>query len=147
FRARSGNAVCRFGYRARIDGTSDGGDTVGLAEKWDVHSSPANGGLDYHLVRLARKVGDEPVGSFVNAPKRLWLSRSVNEVSVGQSLYVLQHPKGDTIKTAEGGLVRRDQAWIEYNVNTDKGSSGSPVLNNLWQPIALHSRSGTGEVN
>jgi V8-like Glu-specific endopeptidase len=38
-------------------------------------------------------------------------------------------------------------AWVDYEVDTEPGSSGSPVFNNKWELVALHSRAGTGQFN
>ena len=32
-------------------------------------------------------------------------------------------------------------------MDTEEGSSGSPVFNNKWELVALHSRAGKGAVN
>jgi V8-like Glu-specific endopeptidase len=137
---------CRFDYRTRTNNTPDTGRLVGLADQWLVSSSAVDG-LDYALLRLAEKVGETPQGTFVDAPPRCWVAVSANAATIHQSLYILQHPKGETVKFAEGGLKRRDGAWLEYEVDTDEGSSGSPVFNNRWELVGLHSRAGQGEVN
>jgi V8-like Glu-specific endopeptidase len=36
---------------------------------------------------------------------------------------------------------------VDYEVDTEPGSSGSPVFNNRWELVALHSRAGTGQFN
>jgi V8-like Glu-specific endopeptidase len=48
---------------------------------------------------------------------------------------------------ANGGVKGRSDAWVEYEVDTEPGSSGSPVFNNQWELVALHSRAGTGQFN
>jgi endonuclease G len=48
---------------------------------------------------------------------------------------------------ANGGLQQQSGDWLEYEVNTLNGSSGSPVFNNKWDLVALHSRAGTDQVN
>ena len=53
--------------------------TCGLAADWEVHSSPADR-LDYALLRLARRAGEDPVGDFQNAPRRGWLKLRRNDV-------------------------------------------------------------------
>jgi V8-like Glu-specific endopeptidase len=145
FDKRPADARFRFGYRVREDRTTDGGTLHELAKNWYVHHSGVDK-LDYALVRLAEKAGDEPIGSYENAPARAWLSAGANQPLPDQSVYVIQHPKGDTLKVAEGTL-RVNDGWMDYDVNTEPGSSGSPVLDNRWELIGLHSREGAGEVN
>lgn len=146
FDRRRADARFRFGYRVREDQTTDGGTLHRLADPWYVHHSVVEK-LDYALVRLAAKAGDEPIGSYENAPARAWLSAGADQPLVHQSLYVIQHPKGDTLKVAEGTLRVNANGWLDYDVNTERGSSGSPVLDNRWQLVGLHSREGAGDVN
>ena len=146
FDKRPTDARFRFGYRVREDRSTDGGTLHELAKNWDVHHSVVDK-LDYALVRLAEKSGDEPIGSYLNAPARAWLSAGANQPFPDQSLYIIQHPKGDTLKIAEGTLRVNADNWMDYDVNTEPGSSGSPVLDNRWELVGLHSREGKGAVN
>jgi V8-like Glu-specific endopeptidase len=68
-------------------------------------------------------------------------------VRQSQGLFILQHPGGKTLKMANGGVRQVAGAWVEYEVDTEPGSSGSPVFNNRWELVALHSRAGTGRFN
>lgn len=64
--------------------------------------------------------------------------------SVGQLLNVIQHPRGRMKEVAlqknEVTHVFTDR--IHYTSDTENGSSGSPVLNNLWELVALHHAAG-----
>jgi hypothetical protein len=146
FRTRPDSVRFRFGFREPADGAPEAGTTYGLAAAWEVHSSPADQ-LDYAFVRLPRRAGEDPVGDFQNAPRRGWLKLQKTDVGPSQGLFVLQHPLGDTLKMANGGVRGRAGAWVEYEVDTEPGSSGSPVFNNQWELVALHSRAGTGQFN
>jgi hypothetical protein len=94
-----------------------------------------------------RRAGDDAVGDFQNAPRRGWLKLRTTDVLKSQGLFILQHPQGDTLKMANGGVKRTAGAWVEYEVDTEPGSSGSPVFNNKWELVALHSRAGKGQFN
>jgi hypothetical protein len=144
FDAHPTQVRCRFGFREESE--NDAGDVVRLSADWLVAESPTNE-LDYTLVRLSEPAGDHPIGTFKGAPKRGWLTLVPQTVAMGQALFILQHPVGDTLKMANGGLKRIDGDWLEYEVNTDHGSSGSPVFDNAWQVVALHSRFGKTDVN
>ncbi|MDT0549690.1 MULTISPECIES: trypsin-like peptidase domain-containing protein [Streptomyces] len=63
-------------------------------------------------------------------------------VSVGERVYVIQHPKGGVKKIGmHHNIVRHvDDDVIQYWTDTEAGSSGSPVFNERWQLIALHHR-------
>jgi V8-like Glu-specific endopeptidase len=136
----------RFGFRQPNEGAPEEGTTYALAKDWDVYKSPVNQ-LDYALVRLAKPAGDDSVGSFQNAPNRGRIKLQTTDAEQSQGLFILQHPCGDTLKMANGGLANRTGAWLEYAVDTEEGSSGSPVFNNKWELVALHSRAGKGPVN
>ena len=142
----------RFGSRVLASGVAEGGVVYGLdaagglQRGWFVWESETDK-LDYAIVRLDKPAGNETVGQFVGAPQRGWLSLKKHEVKINQALFILQHPLGDVLKLAPGGLKRQDPVWLDYEVDTEPGSSGSPVFNNLWQLIGLHSRAGTAQVN
>lgn len=53
---------------------------------------------------------------------------------------IIQHPEGGKKKFSYGKILKVDGPFVYYEVNTEFGSSGSPVLRNL-EVIAIH-RSG-----
>lgn len=57
---------------------------------------------------------------------------------------VIQHPGGQHKQIAihENELVAIHRDVIRYKTDTEPGSSGSPVMNNLWRIIALHHAAG-----
>jgi V8-like Glu-specific endopeptidase len=146
FRKHAESVRFRFGFREPADGAPEASTTYRLASNWDVHSSPSET-LDYAVLRLDRPAGEEPVGDFRNAPGRGWLKLRKADVRQSQGLFILQHPGGKTLKMANGGVRQVSGAWVDYEVNTEPGSSGSPVFNNRWELVALHSRAGTGQFN
>jgi V8-like Glu-specific endopeptidase len=136
----------RFGFRILADGTPEAGTLYALHKEWDVHKSPVDQ-LDYALVRLAKEAGKDVIGNFQQAPKRGWNKLQRTAARESQGLFILQHPLGDTLKMANGGVANQAGDWLDYAVDTEEGSSGSPVFNNKWELVALHSRSGKGAVN
>lgn len=142
----------RFGFRKAASGQAEGGKVCALAtndggpRSWLLYESPTDS-LDFAIVRLADRLGEEPVSTFIGAPQRRWLALDQVDVKVGQALFILQHPLGDVLKMANGGLKSRQSGWLEYEVDTEPGSSGSPVFDNQWRLVALHSRAGQGQVN
>lgn len=141
------SSVClRFGFRELDNGQAEGGSLYSLSEDWLVHESGTDQ-LDYVVVRLDGTPAADPIGNFQNAPNRGWLQPSRGAIQLNQALFILQHPQGDTLKMANGGLKALNGSWLEYEVNTEPGSSGSPVFNNKWELIALHSRYGQASHN
>ncbi len=89
--------------------------------------------LDYSLVGLTKKAkvrwGFLPTRHGQSAPP-------------GSHVAIIQHPSGEPLQVAmrDNSLMYEDNQTIEYLTNTDYGSSGSPVFNDNWQLIALHSQ-------
>lgn len=97
---------------------------------------------DYALVRLARKVGEQPVRRG-GGPRRGWLSlpEKIDVLdSVDKRLVVLQHPAGAEQQFDVGAYDRLDasQTRVWYALSTAKGSSGAAALDKEGRLFALH---------
>ena len=72
----------------------------------------------------------------------LSLSDASDKHMLGEIANVVQHPDGrfKELVLRENHLVARDETLsvLHYVADTEQGSSGSPVFNNEWEPIALH---------
>ena len=55
-------------------------------------------------------------------------------------LNIVQHPRGEMkqVVIRENKLVDRLEKVLHYEGDTEPGSSGSPVFNDLWEVVALH---------
>lgn len=110
----------------------------GPVESWVIGSSPMNI-LDYALIRLPRGTG-RPV---VPPPKPYVFTE-------GDIYIIIQHPEGAPMKLAAGTMAGTQEAsaanppCVKYTTNTKGGSSGSPVFNLGWRPVALHRASEAG---
>lgn len=67
------------------------------------------------------------------------------KIRLGEGVSIIQHPRGQVKMVAlhNAQLVQlknggQDDAFCFYSCDTDRGSSGSPVFNALWEVIALH---------
>ena len=98
------------------------------------------------LVRLARRLGDEPVTpkGGLEAPRRGWLPiPTAAPVFVAKMpLMIAQHPDGTPLKLAVDTesviAVNAVGNRVRYATNTEAGSSGSPVFDFDWNLVALH---------
>lgn len=131
--AAAQDCVARFGYRVSAGGDPDAGEPFKFAADWEADSSPI-AELDYAVIRLAGRPGRTQVP----APEPYTFAN-------GDVYFILQHPLGREIKLSAGVFDRLDPASnrVTYTANTESGSSGSPVFNIAWRPVALHHAGAT----
>jgi hypothetical protein len=136
---------CRFDYQENAEGTKvSNGRLVKLADaNWLVRSS-VDTDFDYALVRLAEEVGKDAMPT--GGATRGWLSPVSHAFSVGESVFVLQHPKAAPMKITAGGVALVEDRRVHYLANTLDGSSGSPCFTSDWKLAALH-RGSNGIAN
>ena len=97
--------------------------------------------LDYTVVAVAAVNGRPPGKVFGSVP----LDGATGKILSGQPVNIVQHPRAGSreIAVRNNLLVGVDDARGEpktYLTDTEPGSSGSPVLNDAWELVALHSR-------
>lgn len=99
-------------------------------------TSPSDA-LDYTVVAVA-PLDDKPPGEqFGSIP----LHGGVGKIIVGQNVNVIQHPSGRPREICvRNNLLLEivDDIFVLYGADTEPGSSGSPVLNDTWELVALH---------
>lgn len=103
--------------------------------------------LDFAVIRLAEKVGTEPLSMSPDAPPRRWQTLKPVDIRISDSLSVLQHPNGSELVFAAGGVTGLHGDFVQYAVDTEPGSSGAPVFNTDWKVVALHRNAGSGAFN
>ena len=94
-------------------------------------------GLDFTLIALGQRIGGaQSLPHFGYCP----LSDAGDKHAIGEVVNIVQHPNGryKEVVLRENRLVARGDEALHYVADTEPGSSGSPVFNNQWQPIALH---------
>lgn len=94
-------------------------------------------GLDYTIVAVGPlHQGTLPIETFG------WsgLSDAGDKHMLGEFANIVQHPSGryKEVVLRENRLVGRYDNALHYVADTEPGSSGSPVFNSEWRPIALH---------
>jgi endonuclease G len=99
-------------------------------------TDPVNG-LDYSLVAVGDRLsGTSEMSRFGFCP----LSDRPEKHALGEVANVIQHPDGryKEVVLRENQFVARLDDVLHYIADTEPGSSGSPVFNNEWEPVALH---------
>jgi hypothetical protein len=150
-RVRAADVTCRFDYFT--DGAT--GVPCGLAATWLEDSSPyaladeradapdpSNEELDYALIRLARKVGDEDAGGST----RGWIAvLATPPVVVADDIVMVpQFPDGRSLELSFGKALAYNNAAtrLRYDANTTEGASGSPAVTMALEPFGLHHAAG-----
>ena len=127
-------AKLQFNYRMNAD------DTLADKDEWACdpdalfHTNPE---LDDSIVRVKAKGG--------RAAGEVWGSLSLRggaSVAEGQRVNIIQHPQGlfQQIAFRDNQVKHVDAKAIQYITDTDYGSSGSPVLDDWFNLIALHNQ-------
>jgi len=96
--------------------------------------------LDFALIGI--KPGDLSGRRTSREMGYLVLNGGLGKAGVGDFATIIQHPEGKLKQVAlrENKILDVDKPnSITYSSDTAQGSSGSPVLNDQWQLIALHS--------
>ena len=152
----------RFDYKVADDGVAvQAGTAYPLAQDWladfspyseqDLSDEPSTDPdpdeLDYALLRLDGKPGEEPVGGATRDPNpvpRRWITVPTMEHDFASqpALYVVQHPDGRPMQVAldtEAVIgLNRNGTRVRYTTTTEPGSSGSPCFGPDWQWVAVH---------
>lgn len=117
-----------FGYENGEDGVALPGEKFKLQPDKFFYS---NEDLDFAVVQVDGNPGqDFGIIDISNQGK----------VQDGISVNIIQHPGGELKKIAirDNELRFHDEKIIQYWTDTEHGSSGSPVFDDVWNIIGLH---------
>ena len=95
--------------------------------------------LDFTVVAVSAVKGKAPGKMFGSIP----MVGATGKILSGHPVNIVQHAGGRSreIAVRNNLLVGVDDArYLTYLTDTEPGSSGSPVLNDAWELVALHSR-------
>jgi Trypsin-like peptidase domain len=75
------------------------------------------------------------------------LDRNSRNITASETVNIIQHPRGRPKEVAlrDNRVVKADGVVLHYECATEPGSSGSPVFNNRWEPVAVHHASVKAE--
>lgn len=148
------SAVIRFDYQANAEGVVTKGRVFEFVPDFYVGSPDVE--LDFALVRVKgeplaeRKMGPDDEGLdylelLRRGRHRGYLLVSPSLIVEHERVNIIQHPNGNPQKvvlTQNYVLANMSADRVHYLADTQPGSSGSPVLNRLWEVIALHHSGG-----
>lgn len=141
--AQARRSVVEFNYQESASGEMQSSEVVALQPDT---LFLADADLDYALIAVAAEPG---LGTYGWLP----LISDPGKVLVGETVNIIQHPNGEPKQLAirHNQVVDELEQFLHYQTDTDPGSSGSPVLNDQWEVVALHhsgvpQRNSQGEV-
>lgn len=125
-----------FNYEIDMDGVERPASIFKLAPDAFFFTDNIDG-LDVTVVAVGEQVsGDQPLEAFG------WcgLSASATKHALGDYVTIVQHPRGrhKEVVLRENVIAGRNDVALHYVTDTEGGSSGSPVFNSDWNPVALH---------
>lgn len=135
----------QFNYQLSPVGEDQPADPYEPAPEDFFHTSKK---FDYTVIRLRAKAGVGPDGQATSVlPGSRWGHIPLNPDPVyrkKQHLNIVQHPDGRRKEVAlqDNEIESLFVNVVHYKSDTEPGSSGSPVCDNLWQLVALHHAGG-----
>ncbi len=97
--------------------------------------------LDFTFVAVrATEANGQPLSQF----GYIRMIEDTGKALIGEPVTIVQHPKGGLKQVALrdskviGLAPFEDGGFLHYTTDTEPGSSGSPVVNDQWQMVALH---------
>lgn len=125
-------ARLEFNYEIGADGKTKSRTTYNL-DASDFKSSPPSE-FDFARVKVVDR-SDAPLSQWGHVefdPEAI--------PSVGESVTIIQHPKGEDKQIALNAneVLGQLNQHIFYTTDTEPGSSGSPVFNKDWKVVAIH---------
>ncbi len=132
--------ILRFDHRTDSKGEPiSQGKEYSLDAKQQILSSPDDeSGLDFALLPVDGRPGDEEVQGRFGSGKRGRLMPLARPLQKDQPLFVIQHPAGAPLKVAVDTVIGVSHNRLRYRTNTKGGSSGSPCFNENWELVAIH---------
>ena len=132
------SATIRFGYQQQENGDVIGVKEVRVDPDRFFVTSPQDD-LDFTVVALGPMPGgtDAPGDVLGTIP----LVGATGKILEGEAINIIQHPAGRPKEIAfrNNQLVKLvDADVLTYSTDTDRGSSGAPVLNDQWELVGLH---------
>ena len=132
------DACVRFGYQQQENGDIIGVKEVPIDPARFFVTSPEKA-LDFTVVGLGPMPGgtDAPGDVLGTIP----LVGATGKILEGEAINIIQHPAGRPKEIAfrNNKLIKLvDDDVLTYSTDTDRGSSGAPVLNDQWELVGLH---------
>jgi endonuclease G len=93
--------------------------------------------LDFTIVAIGARIeGNSDLATIGYCP----LSDDDDKHAIGMPVNIVEHPEArpKCVVIRNNTLLYRGERTLQYETDTDVGSSGSPVFNDAWDVVALH---------
>jgi endonuclease G len=127
-------ATLEFNYRQLADGAAAPADEWKCDPDAMFRTNPA---LDYSIVKVKPKAGQN-AGDVWGA----FNLRHGRTIRFNDRVNIIQHPQGryQEIAFRDNKVKAVKGTFVQYLTDTDYGTSGSPVLDDWWNVVALHNQ-------
>jgi endonuclease G len=134
--AEASRALAQFDYVLDINGIERKGPSFRVRP--DLYYF-ADASLDFAVVAVDRNA--EGGGGALSEFRYLRLNPRLHKINEGEFISIIQHPGGlpKQVALRENKLLSIEPNFLVYNSDTAQGSSGSPLFNDTWQIVGLHS--------
>ena len=143
---RAGRCALQMDFELRLFGAPRAPQDFMLEPERFFHSDED---LDFALVAVA---GFSATGIALDGYGWLPLNEAQGKIAISDKdhINIIQHPRGEEkqvvlrnnrvldMRTGDDPANQEIGSFLHYEADTDKGSSGSPVLSDTWQVIGLH---------
>jgi len=131
-------ALAQFDYVLDIEGIERRGPS--FRTRPDIYFF-ANEELDFAIVAVDQSPDGDPGNAGLTTYRYLRLNPNHGKINEGEFISIIQHPSGlpKQVALRENKLLKKEDNFLVYHSDTAQGSSGSPLFNDTWQVVGLHS--------
>ncbi|MBX3501623.1 MAG: DNA/RNA non-specific endonuclease [Alphaproteobacteria bacterium] len=131
-------ALAQFDYVLDINGIERRGPSFRVRPDLYYYAEQA---LDFALVAVDSQAEGGSDGATLESFRYLRLDPGLGKINQGEFISIVQHPSGlpKQVAMRENQLLRIETDFLVYRSDTAQGSSGSPLFNDTWQVVGLHS--------
>lgn len=136
--AEAALALAQFDYVLDIEGIERRGPS--FRTRPDIYFF-ANEDLDFAIVAVDGKPDGDQSDAVLTTYRYLRLNPFHGKINEGEFISIIQHPSGlpKQVALRENKLLKKEDNYLIYHSDTAQGSSGSPLFNDTWQVVGLHS--------
>jgi endonuclease G, mitochondrial len=131
-------ALAQFDYELDINGIERRGPSFKTRPDLCFFNDES---LDFALVAINDTPEDIDGRTTITDFRYLRLNPRLGKINEGEAITIIQHPSGlpKQIAIRQNQLIKLEVDALVYTSDTSAGSSGSPLFNDTWQVVGLHS--------